>query len=80
MRAPSPVQTWTPPPIGLLNINSDVAFVRESRAGAWGFIIRDLDGEVVGVFIIRDQDGEVVIAGAGRLEVVHDVLMAEAVP
>ena len=67
MRAPSPVQTWTPPPIGLLNINSDVAFVRESSAGAWGFIF-------------RDQDGEVVIAGAGRLEVVHDVLMAEAVP
>ena len=49
VRAPSPVQTWTPPPIGLLNINSDVAFVRESRAGAWGFIFRDQDGEVVGV-------------------------------
>jgi hypothetical protein len=48
--SPSPVQTWTPPPIRLLNINSDVAFVRESRAGASGFIIRDQDGEVVGVY------------------------------
>lgn len=39
---------------------------KQLRAGAWGFII-------------RDNDGEVVLAAAGRLDAVHDVLMAEAV-
>jgi hypothetical protein len=44
---------WSPPPDGILKINTDGAFVKETGVGAWGFII-------------RDSAGHAVIAGAGK--------------
>jgi ribonuclease HI len=56
--------TSTPPP-GLLKINSDGAFVSDTLTGGRGFII-------------RDHSGEAVVAGAGRLAAVPDVIAAES--
>jgi hypothetical protein len=56
---------WSPPPDGILKINTDGAFVKETGVGAWGFII-------------RDSAGHAVIAGAGNAGLIYDALMAEA--
>lgn len=55
---------WEPPPDGLLKINTDGVFISESLTGAWGFII-------------RDHHGHAVVAGAGRLAAVPDVITTE---
>ncbi|RLN24757.1 hypothetical protein C2845_PM07G05680 [Panicum miliaceum] len=57
-------EKWKRPASNKLKINSDGAFNAESGAGGWGFVIRDLDGDVVH-------------AAAGRLEFVVDALQAE---
>ena len=55
---------WTPPPIDILKITFDGAFSQEERKGAWSFIE-------------RDHDGLAMLAGAGRINVLHDALSAE---
>jgi ribonuclease HI len=40
-------QKWRRPPPGVLKINSDGSFLPNEKAGSWGFLIRDNDGEVV---------------------------------
>jgi ribonuclease HI len=47
-----------------LKINFDGAFSQEERKGAWGFIV-------------RDHDRLAMLAGAGRINVLHDALSAE---
>ncbi|KAK8443978.1 hypothetical protein SEVIR_9G060751v4 [Setaria viridis] len=53
------VQRWNPPLEEVLKVNIDGAFLMEQKSGGWGFIVRDADGNAV-------------MAGAGRLESVHD--------
>jgi hypothetical protein len=55
---------WRPPDQGWLKGNIDGAFQIETKAGAWGFII-------------RDQGGRMILAGAGNVSPVHNALMAE---
>lgn len=57
-------EEWRPPPRDILKINIDDAFREEEKTGAWGFMIRDCDGNGV-------------LAGSGRLRWVHDALTAE---
>ncbi|WVZ95969.1 hypothetical protein U9M48_041787 [Paspalum notatum var. saurae] len=56
---------WSRPPVDQLKINCDGAFLASMKTGGWGFVI-------------RDHDGHGVLAGAGRLEGVTDVLCAES--
>lgn len=60
-----PQPKWCPPARECLKINFDGAFVQETNAGAWGFIE-------------RDHEGQSVLAGAGKLVMIHDALLAEA--
>jgi ribonuclease HI len=55
---------WTPAPIDILKITFDGAFSQEERKGAWGFIV-------------RNHDGLAMLAGVGRINVLHDDLSAE---
>jgi len=55
---------WQPPPGDFLKVNSDGAFRAVEKDGAWGFII-------------RDSDGQAVVAGSGRLSAVPDAISAE---
>nr|BAD05391.1 hypothetical protein [Oryza sativa Japonica Group]BAD05566.1 hypothetical protein [Oryza sativa Japonica Group] len=56
---------WHPPILGELKLNFDGAFFDEGKTGGWGFVV-------------RDHGGHCVLAGAGRIELVHDALCAEA--
>lgn len=38
---------WHKPPEGYLKLNCDASFISETKAGSWGFLIRDVEGEVV---------------------------------
>jgi ribonuclease HI len=38
---------WSKPPEDFLKLNCDGSFIKETRAGSWGFLIRDHDGDVV---------------------------------
>jgi hypothetical protein len=58
------IQRWSPPPPDHLKINVDATFRKETKAGAWGFII-------------CDHEGATVLAGVGNLGPVHDALFAE---
>jgi ribonuclease HI len=53
------------PPATWLKINSDGAFLAKEGRGAWGYVI-------------RGEEGDVIAAGAGYLEHVRDALYAEA--
>jgi len=59
------IPRWAPPPPDIWKINVDAAFWAEELAGAWGFVV-------------RDHQANAVLAGAGRLPVVSDVLSAES--
>ena len=59
------VKKWNPPPPDTLKVNIDGAFFMENKIGGWGFIVRDTNGFAV-------------MAGAGKLESVHDAFCAEA--
>lgn len=61
----SPKKRWTPPPAAMFKVNIDGAYLGERKSGGWGFVL-------------RDQYGHAVLAGAEKLEVVHDALCAEA--
>jgi hypothetical protein len=56
---------WTTPCIDHVKINFDAAFLKESGAGAWGFVV-------------RSDAGEFVAAAAGQLKNLRDSLQAEA--
>lgn len=47
----------------LLKISIDTAYIREPKAGAWGFII-------------RDHNGDAMLVGAGRMESIYGALLA----
>lgn len=51
---------------GVLKINCDASFKKETGKGGWGFVI-------------RDSDGDVVCAGKGRLSHLMDSFQAEVV-
>ncbi|WVZ67350.1 hypothetical protein U9M48_016440 [Paspalum notatum var. saurae] len=55
---------WVNPPPDKLKINCDGAFAKESKQGAWGFVI-------------RDHEGNGVLAGAGKLQDVPNAMCAE---
>lgn len=55
---------WSPPPNDIMKVNIDVEFLKQTKKGAWGFIV-------------RDHEGRAVLVGAGNLNVVHDALCAE---
>jgi len=55
---------WVNPPPDKLKINCDGAFAKESKQGAWGFVI-------------RDHEGNGVLAGAGKLQEVPNAMCAE---
>jgi hypothetical protein len=57
---------WKAPQPGQLKINSDGSFIQDTMQGSWGFTVRDYEDEVV-------------LAGAGRLGSIPDVITAEAV-
>jgi hypothetical protein len=40
-------ERWHKPPPGKLKLNCDVSYIYKSTMGAWGFVIRDSDGDVV---------------------------------
>ncbi|XP_073367696.1 uncharacterized protein [Aegilops tauschii subsp. strangulata] len=56
---------WTKPAEGILKINVDGSFNKDTKSGGWGYVI-------------RDHEGDVVIAAAGRLNHTSDALQAEA--
>ncbi|BAT01735.1 Os07g0513450 [Oryza sativa Japonica Group] len=56
---------WAPPPAGKIKLNVDAAYQANRKTGGWGFVL-------------RDEEGHALLAGAGRLEFVHDVVSAEA--
>lgn len=58
------VQQWCRPPPNWLKVNTDGAFLENTRKGGWGYVIRDEEGDVIG-------------AGAGRLEHIRDAFQAE---
>jgi ribonuclease HI len=58
-------ETWCPPPDDTLKINFDGAFMKETKRGSWGFVVRDVEGTGV-------------LAGCGMLSHVSDALIAEA--
>ncbi|KAM0906138.1 hypothetical protein ACQ4PT_017072 [Festuca glaucescens] len=60
-----PVQHWRLPEGDMLKINIDGSFKQQEKAGGWGFIIRDAEGDAVG-------------SGAGKLDHLQDPLQAEA--
>ena len=64
--ANKPKPKWSRPPPGILKINTDGAYVQETKKGAWGFIIRDYTGEHI-------------LAGAGNAGYLQSALMAETV-
>lgn len=55
---------WRPPDNGYLKSNIYGVFKQETKASAWGFII-------------RDHVGLPIITGVGSFTLVHDALMAE---
>jgi ribonuclease HI len=55
---------WTPLLLDVLKINTDGAFNADEKNGAWGFVI-------------RDNNGQRVLAASGRLSAVHNALVAE---
>jgi ribonuclease HI len=59
------VKRWRKPPEGLLKINFDGSFLKDTGQAGWGFII-------------RDHDGEAILAGAGRSQQLPDAMAAEA--
>lgn len=46
-KAPRQCERWKKPPPGILKLNCDASYMQESSMGAWGFVIRDSDGDVV---------------------------------
>ncbi|RLN23608.1 hypothetical protein C2845_PM07G01170 [Panicum miliaceum] len=56
---------WVPPAEGTWKINIDAAYCANDLKGAWGFIV-------------RDSEGQASMAGGGCLAVVKDALCAEA--
>jgi len=57
-------QRWQKPPEGSWKINVDGAFWDREKKGAWGFVV-------------RDDQGNAVLAGAGSLMSISDALIAE---
>jgi ribonuclease HI len=63
-----PIVTLQPrwwPPAGCLKINFDGAFAQETNVGAWGFIV-------------RNHEGQPVLAGARNLVMTHNAPLAES--
>jgi ribonuclease HI len=56
---------WKRPGPGQVKINFDAAFWEPTRSGAWGFVV-------------RDENGEFVAAAAGKLRHLRSALQAEA--
>lgn len=59
-------QRWVRPPEDVLKINCDGSFHQSEKAGSWGFLIRDLDGDVV-------------MAGRGKINNLLNAFQAELV-
>jgi hypothetical protein len=57
---------WTKPPEDVLKLNVDASFFHESKAGSWGFLI-------------RDSDGDVMLIGRGRVNYLVSAFHAELI-
>ena len=57
-------ERWSRPPPEILNINTDGAFLKETKNGGWGFVI-------------KDDCGMLMATGAGSLERVSDALHSD---
>lgn len=58
--------SWKPPPENTYKINSDGSFDSDKRTGGWGFVVRNVNGEVLA-------------AGAGNIRYASSALHAEAI-
>jgi hypothetical protein len=58
--------SWTPPPENIYKINSDGSFDPHTKSGGWGFVVRDMNGEVLA-------------AAAGNIRHASSALHAEAI-
>lgn len=58
-------QRWSPPQREFLKINIDGAYHETTHSGGWGFTI-------------RNDDDNLLVAGAGKLEHVSNILNVEA--
>ncbi|KAI5010572.1 hypothetical protein ZWY2020_012709 [Hordeum vulgare] len=54
------VRGWTKPEVGILKINSEGSYNKDTLTGGWGYII-------------RDHEGDVVVTAAGRLDHAHEL-------
>lgn len=59
-------ERWMKPPEGILKVNCDGSFSASTKAGGWGFVIRDCDGDVV-------------VAGRGRIDHLFYACQAEII-
>ena len=41
------IHRWTPPPLGIMKINTDGAFREETHSGGWGFTLRNDVGALI---------------------------------
>ena len=58
--------SWKPPPENTYKINSDGSFDSDKRTGGWGFVVRNVNGEVLA-------------AGAGNIRYASSALHVEAI-
>jgi len=59
-------ESWKPPLENIYKINSDGSFDSDKRTGGWGFVVRNVNGEVLA-------------AGAGNIQYASSALHAEAI-
>jgi hypothetical protein len=52
---------WHAPPIDILKVNIDGAFMEKEKIGAWSYVV-------------RSSNGQAIMAGAGKMTAVHDVV------
>ncbi|KQJ96680.1 hypothetical protein BRADI_3g26650v3 [Brachypodium distachyon] len=46
--APKCVSRWKPPPMGFVKLNVDASFIPDNLLAAWGAVLRDSNGDVLG--------------------------------
>lgn len=46
--APKCVSVWKPPPVGFVKLNVDASFIPDNLLAAWGAVLRDSNGDVLG--------------------------------
>ncbi|XBI67156.1 hypothetical protein VPH35_046564 [Triticum aestivum] len=65
IRIDTPATRWEPPRRDFVKVNFDAAFKQDARDGAYGYVL-------------RSDEGELIAAGAGKFTHVKNALQAEA--